>query len=329
MGVRALKKIQLGQETTAGTAVVATTIWRGKGVLTDARELVEVEEDIGQLVPLNRMYESHKFAEVKLNETPATFEQLPYLPACGVESVVTGVADGTGGGKIYAYDIAVTATQAPKTLTIEVGDNNRVDEAEYAYVSEWSLAGASREALMMEATLQARQATDAEFTGSLSAPAVEEILFGEGKLYIDTTTIGTTQQTTTWLGFKLDMKTGHAPLFSGDGETYFSTIVSGAPEVTGEITLLHDAFAEAEIAAARAQTTRLVRMIFEGSAVTSGTTYTKKTLKIDLGVVYTKVPETGEQDEQTIVTLPFRMVYHTTAAVGGQITVVNTLATLP
>ncbi len=328
MGIKALKKIQLGQETTAGTAVAATTLWRGGGVLTDARELVPVPEPIGQLVPLNRMYESHKFAEVKLAETPATFEQLPYILACGVESVTTGSADGSGSGKIYQYDVPVTTTQTPKTLTIEAGDNQRADEVEYAYASEWTLAGASREALMMGATFQGRQATDAEFTAGQSAPAVEEILFGEGKLYIDTTTIGTTQQTTTWLGFKLRGKTGHSPLFSGDGDTFFSTIVSGAPEVTGEITLLHDSFAEAEIGAARAQTTRLVRMIFEGSALTQGTTYNKKTLKIDLGVVYTAVPDVGEQDSYTIVTLPFRMVYHTTATVGGQITVVNALSSL-
>lgn len=328
MGIRALRKIQLGQETTAGTAVVATTLWRGQGVLTDARELAVVEEDIGQLIPLNRMYEPYKLAEIKLDDTPATFEQLPYILACGVENVVTGVADGSGAGKIYTYDISPTTTQTPKTLTIEAGDNQRVDEMEYSFVSEWSLAGASKEALMMGATFVGRQATDAEFTEGQSAPTVEEMLFGEGKLYIDTTTIGTTQQTTTWLGFKLNMKTGHSPQFTGDGDTFFAGIKSAAPEVTGEITLVHDSFAETEITAARAQTTRLVRMIFEGSAFTAGMTYSKKTLKIDLGVVYTKVPDVGEKDEQTIVTLPFRMVYHTTATVGGQITVVNTLTSL-
>ena len=38
-GVKALRKIQIGQETTAGTAVVATTIWRGEGVLQDEPRL--------------------------------------------------------------------------------------------------------------------------------------------------------------------------------------------------------------------------------------------------------------------------------------------------
>jgi len=328
MGVKALRKIQLGQETTAGTAVAASTIWRGEGLLTDAREIVAVAEDLGELVPRNRAYESHKLATVKMDDTPATFEQLPYILACGVESVVTGEADGDGGGKIYQFDTPITATQTPKTLTIEGGDNVRVDEMEYAFVSDFSLSGAQKEAVMMAATFTGRQATDAEFTADQTPPDVEEILFGAGKIYIDPTTIGTTQKTLTWLGFKLDYKTGHQPLFSGDGETYFAGMVDAAPEITGELTLLHNANGETEITAARAQTTRLVRMIFEGSAVTSGTTYTKKTLIINAAIAYTAVPDVGEADGNTIITLPFRVVYHTTAAVGCQFIVVNALESL-
>lgn len=44
-GRKRLSYIQLGKESTAGTAVAATAIWRGMGsALSDDREIVQVEE---------------------------------------------------------------------------------------------------------------------------------------------------------------------------------------------------------------------------------------------------------------------------------------------
>jgi len=39
-GIKALRKIQLGKETVAGTIVAATDIWRGMGTLQNLAELV-------------------------------------------------------------------------------------------------------------------------------------------------------------------------------------------------------------------------------------------------------------------------------------------------
>ncbi len=54
MGVKALRKIQIGKETTAGTAVAATTIWRGMGTIEDQREIRRIDEDVGVLQRTNR-----------------------------------------------------------------------------------------------------------------------------------------------------------------------------------------------------------------------------------------------------------------------------------
>ena len=86
--------------------------------------------------------------------------------------------------------------------------------------------------------------------------------------------------------------------------------------------------AEAEITAARAGTLRLVRLLFNGTALTTAGTYTYKTLKIDMAIKYTEVPALEDEDEDDVVTLPFKVVYSSTAALFAQITVVNQLATL-
>lgn len=331
-GVKALRRIQLGKETTMGTAVVATTIWRGMGVLTDDRELVMPAEDIGLLVKADRVYVPRLGAVLSLDEVEATYEQLPYLLAASLEKTVSGAADGGGSGQIYQYDQATTVANAVQTFTIEMGDDQRVDEMEYSYVEKFTLSGAKGEAVMVAADWRGRQVTDAEFTAAVPVPTVEEILFGTGKLYIDPTTIGTSQKTQTWLGFSLDVPGGWKAVYTGDGNLYFTQVVYKGHKdepITGEIVLEHDATAEAEIAAARAGTLRLMRMTFEGSTLTTaGSAYTYKTLKIDMAVKYTAVPALEDEDEDDIVTLPFEVVYNSAAALGAQFVVVNQNAAL-
>lgn len=331
-GVKALRKIQIGKEVAAGTAVAATTIWRGEGTLKDDRQIEMVSEDVGLLEPTDRSYVPRLGAQVTLDDTPATFEQLPYLLVACINGITTGTTDTAGSGKVWTFTAPTTTPNTIKTFTIEMGDNQRVDEAEYAFVEEISLSGAKEEAVMMSATFRGRQATDAEFTGSLSIPTVEEILFGKGKLYIDPTTIGTTQKTETWLGFSLNIPGGWKAVYTGDGNLYFTKIEYVGHKdnpITGEITLEHDTVAEAEIGFARSETMRLLRMQFLGSALQTSGSFTYKTLRIDLPIKYTEVPELDDEDGDDIVTLPFQAVYGVTGAIAPSITVVNELTTLP
>jgi len=331
-GVRDLRKIELGKETTAGTAVAATTVWGGTGVLKDDREITVVEEDVGYLQPLGRQYVPRYGATIDFDEIEATFEQLPYLLAASVENVTTGAADGDGSGKIYQYDFATNAANTITTYTIEAGDNQRVDEMEYSFVEEWTLSGAKNEAVKMQGSWRGRQATDSDFTGALSRPTVEEILFNKGKLYIDATggTIGTTQKTATWLGFTLHAVPGQKAHYTGDGNLYYTDVKQVTGELTGELVLEHDATGEAELGFARTGVVRLARMQFQGSALTTaGTTYTYKTLQIDLAIKYTDVPELGEDEGDNTLTLPFRAIYSTADNQSNQVIVVNELASLP
>ena len=75
-GVRKLRKIQLGRESTAGTEVDATTLWRGTGTIDDQTEVQIVEENIGYLSGVDRTVIPMVGAALDLDETPATFEQV-------------------------------------------------------------------------------------------------------------------------------------------------------------------------------------------------------------------------------------------------------------
>jgi len=336
-GIKALRKIQIGKETTAGTAVAATTIWRGMGTLSDDRELVFVDEDVGSYMSPGRVYIPKKEASIALDEVEATFEQAPYIFAMSIENITSGVVDaGTGAtGYIYQYDVPTGSTaNTIQTYTFEGGDNQRVDEVEYCHVTDWTLSGAPGEAIKLSANVRGRQATDAEFTGALSVPTVEHALFQKGKLYIDATggTIGTTQVANVWKGFTVNYPSAIKANYTGDGNLYFTaTVFTGHNEapITGEIVLDHGTVAEAEIGFARAGTTRLVRFLIEGDALTTaGDTYTYKTLQVDAAIKYTEVPDIGDADGDSILTFPFRVVNSSSDSLGMQIIVVNELSAL-
>ena len=333
MSVKALRQIQLGKETTAGTATVATVQWAGNGVLKDDRTITPLEYDDGFLPEQSLNYIPNAGATLEMEDTPATFEHLPYILAASVEATITGAADaGTGAtGLIYQYDMPTSAAQTPKTFTVEMGDDQRSDEMEYSYVEKFTLTGASDEAVMVAATWKGRQATDCAFTDVAAPTGLEPILFNKAQLYIDATggTIGSANKTSTLLGYTLDVDMGHRQIKSADGELYFSAIKQTGLAVTGSLLLEHNATGEAELNFARAGTRRLLQLKHTGSALTTaGTAYTYKQLIINLAIEYTDVPALSDQDGNDTIELPFRMVYSVADALAGQITVVNQVAAL-
>jgi hypothetical protein len=331
-GIRALRKIELGRETTAGTAATPTTIWRGQGTIEDSLELVFPEEDVGYLSGITRTYIPQVEATLEMDEVEATFEQLPHILEAGVQTD-TPAQNGTGSGYIYTYTFPTTAAKTLKHYTIAGGDNQQAEYFAYGFVESFSLSGSSGEAVMMGATWKGRQVATTTFTTTASIPTVETLLFNKSNLYIDTAggTMGGTVKSNTLLGFTLDVDTGWQAVYAGDGQLYFSFDKSTMPEVTMDVTFEHDATAVAEIAAWRAETVRQIRIKVTGAGLTTvgGGTYTTKQIWIDLAGKWESFDPIDEQDGNDVVTGTFRARYDATAAKFAEITVINELSALP
>lgn len=332
-GTKALKRIQLGREAAAGTAVAASTRWRGLGSIQDNREVTFVDEEVGILSGTDRSYTGKLEGAMSFEETEATFEQIPYLFECGVKLVQTGAADGSGAGKIYTYTMPTTSLNTIRTLTIEGGDNQAAEEMEYSFVDAFTISGAGGEALKMSAEWIGRQVSTSTFTSASTAtlPEVEEILFGKGYLYIDSVsgTIGTTTAGSTLLDMSLEVDTGIMAKYSADGGLYFTFHQFTEPEIMLNLTYEHNSTAVTEKAAWRAETPRQLRLLFEGSAFTAGTSYSKKTLIIDLAGKYETFDALDDKDGNSVVACSFRAKYNSTCAKFAEFVVVNTLANLP
>jgi hypothetical protein len=332
-----LGKLQLGRETTPGTSVAATSVWRGAGSFIEDQRLVKyVEEMVGILGGTNRSYIPEIMAGIKLASTELTAQQFVYLLVMSGWCSATGVADGVGTDFIYTGTVPTTSTNSMtgKTYSFRGGDDHEAELMEYGFCSEWSLKGAVREASMMDGVIMGRQAAASSFTGSLTLPTVHELMTSAGKLYIDDVsgTFGTTQVASQIIGYEIKVKTGLKPQFTMDGQLYFTTILSADPEITGKVTFLHDAAvdgASGEKSKWRSETPRLLQIKLEGAAVTTpGTTYSKETVIANLPIKWDKFSALEGKDGATLCTGEFTCKYDETAATSGEFIVVNELSAL-
>lgn len=331
-------KIQLGDETTAGTAVAASAIWRGEGGMpSDDRTLEFVNELIGVATPTLRSYTSALAASLSMAATPATFEQLPYPLEAGIK-LETPAQDGSGSGYIYGYEVPYGSVNTIRPYTIEAGDNQQAEEMEYSFVEQFTLSGEAGQAVMMSANWLGRQLTPTTFTGALTPPTVEEILAGKGSFYIDDAggTMGATQVSDTLLAWTLTVDTGRKFKYTVDGGQLYPAFQyfdrdSFSAEL--QMTYEHNATAVAEKADWRAETAKLLRLTITGSALTTaGTAYTYKTLNIDAVAKYMNFEPLGEQNGNSVYQVTAKIGYDSVDEATTnplEITVVNELSALP
>lgn len=336
-GIKRLRRIQFGKETTAGTAVAATTRWRGGGVLKDLREVEEHEEDVGMLGGTDRTDIVAYKGGIDLAAVPLTFEQFPYILAMAFGGPTTGAADGSGTDKIYSTSVPTTSLPTLQTYTVEGGDNYEQEVLDYAYCTKFSIVGAPGKVNTISASLMGRQVQ--RLSGGFAAaalPSVENALFQKSKVYLDAIggAYGTTQVANAILGYKVDVEIPTVMKFTADGGLTFSFAQFVDYTIKGELTFEHDSAVSGNTGGAkldwRNQTPRLLQIKMEGSAPTSvGTTYSKKTILINLPIKFKVADPLADQSKNDTVKMQFRSRYNATAGNAGSFVVVNELTTLP
>lgn len=332
-GIKALRRIQLGREATAGTIVAATTKWRGTGTIEDMRTMEFPAEDVGILPGTTRSYVPKLLAGLHIDQVPATFEQVGHIFEMAIAGSTGGVQDGSG-PYVYTYPFPSTAGNTVNSYTIEGGDNQEAEVMEYGHILNFNMSGTAGEAWMVDADIRGRQVALQAFTSSTAAtlPTVEECLVSKTKVYIDSSTgaYGGTQVSNTVLSASLKYITGLKAKYTADGNLYFSFLQTTPPEAEIAITFEHDATSAAEKVNWRAQTPRLIQLKCEGSTVAiAGSTYSRKTLIVNAAGKWSKFAKIGERDGNDILEGTFKVAYDETAAKYGNIILVNSLVALP
>lgn len=324
-GVFGANKVQLGRETTAGTAVAATVIWRGPAAdIENALEVIEAEENVGLIVPSSRTYVSQLGATIAIPETEATFEHLPHVFEGGIKTVSTS---GTGPYVRSGYAPGTASANTIKTYTIEsgnaiAGDGNKM---EYSFVESFTLSGKSGEAWKLASNWRGRQKTVAAMTGSLSVAAVEEMLFGKTSFYIDATggTVGTTQKTGVLLEASIEVETGLQPIHTADGVLYFTSHKIVPPSLEFSITLELESDSGVVAAERVFLGSQAIRLFQITCAGTSGRTFTGK-----WAGKYTSIAAYQNSNGNTTVQLSGKAYYSSTDSLFFDFSVTNNVAAL-
>jgi len=291
-GLYSLSKIQGGVESSLGSEVDATAIWRFTGFLKDLQKVNKVPEFAGVGPGTGRTNIPEVGGQLKM-EGIATFEQLLYVFLAGIDGSITGVRDGSG-PYVYTFPFFTTAAKTPKTYTIEGGDNQQEEQMLGCFVEEFELSGGFNDPVKLMANWRGQQVTPGTFTTALSPTAVYDMNANLCKLYIEAEngTIGATVKADTLTDFKLSVKTGFQVLPAFNGYIYYTSVKQVAPVIKLQATFEHNSIATAMKANWRSQTGNLVRLLWEGAAAAvAGATYSKRTLIFDAAMKWLDVDE--------------------------------------
>jgi len=335
--------VQIGtQASLAGGEVAATSVLRMKGWIDESDTETEYPpEAIGIISGQGRHAIKKKSATLALEETPVTFEQLPIFLDGALEAE-TATQDGAGTDYIWLYTLPYSTATSPGTnsfYTVEVGDEQQARIMTGCFTESLTITGAGEAGWMYTPVLRGRPGGNTTFTGAVSIPTVEDVIFSRTKLYIDDvgTGFGSTLVSEPFLEFELTWENIRRAIWAGAGldQPYYSHVhYTGADQLSLTFTLSHESVAAAEIAV-RDDTDligkpRAIRLVAEGETVaTPGTTYSKKTIIIDLAGTFNEAGEFSEDDGLVQYNFNFMNHYDATLGERGSITVVNELSALP
>lgn len=331
-GIKQLRQIQLGKEATAGTATTATTRWRGLGAFEDNREVTFPEEYIGIIGGGDRSYIAKSSGSFKMDDTDATFEQVPHLLIASIANTTAGVVQGTSSGYLYTYTIPTTTAPTIQTYTIRAGDDLQAEIMKYSFVKSFSLKGQAGEALMMSAEWVGRTISTGAYSTSVSVPDVETILSNKATLLIDPVsgTYGAGTLVTdpnTMIACEINFEDTIMPKWvmrpHGDDSASFAFHYAGNRKISGSVTFEHNTDATTEKEAFRNQTPRLLRFHFYGSGLTTaGALYTTKVLIVDLPIKYESFDSLDDIDGNSIIKANWVSRYNATVGNAGKVLVV-------
>lgn len=324
-----MNKTALGRESTFGTDVAATTLWRGPfSMVEDASEVVTVDENVGLLVQAERTYFTKHMGRLAMPATELTFEQVCHILEAGVKAATpTGANPYT---RAYAYPTDNTVP-TPKSYTIETYNNLADADAMQmngCLVEEFTFEGNAREAWKMSATWFGRRPSAATPTALSTLVTVEEALIPKTLLYIDASggTVGTTQKSGVFMGAQVRVKTGLIPLPVGDGNLYHATYKWTKPEITFTVTMeLEEDTGVSMVATERTAFTNRAVRLFKLRCTGSGS----KEFTMTFAGVYDSVGDYTNADGNTTVQLSGHAVYSSADTLFWTATVVNTVSSLP
>ena len=326
-GQRAFRKIQLGMESTAGTAVPATDVVLGilSQVYTD-KVWHKPEQDRGVLA-MNYEDPFQVGDDVELDFEGELYDDfLVFLLSMAIRGNITATQPDNVNEPLHylwLFEMGLATANTPdiangiETGTIEFGDNLQAYETEFLYVKSIEISGAPNESVTVTVTFGGRQVGEVTFTGALTAPAAAYFAENLTTFFIDTSYagIGGTQKSGMLRAWTWKFETGFSPLYAADGSFFFSSLNEVPKKVDLELTYYRDGTnSEAAKDLFESQGTTYIRIALLSHTEMDSAQGNPEYVYLDGAFKYTEWPAVEDEDGTAVVTVTAESFYDTTAS---------------
>ncbi len=341
-GQKAFRKIQIGVESTHGTAVAATEVMLGTLSVKPSDQVWHKPEQDRGVLAMNVETPFEVSKEIELDFEGELYDSLLVLLASiGIRGNVTPTQPDDSGEPnhyLWLFEPTLTSPNTPdatngiETFTVEYGDNIQAYEVEYLFLTSLEISGTVNEAIMVSATFMGRQVGEVSFTGSLSAPSASYFAFNNSQLYIDTTyaNLGTTAKTGVLRAFTWTYESMFTPLFAADGSLFFSGIKEDKKKIDLELTFWRDdTITEAEFDKYQAQTTSYIRIALNSDTEMDSGQDNPEYVYLDGAFKYTEFPAIDDESGTSVITVTAESFYDVTSSKMFGVSIGTTMDALP
>ena len=233
-GTQLLTYLQLGKESTAGTAVAAARMLYPDGTgLWNLDRMRTRHDSANRGTRTNRTHVTQQGVALRIpfrtaQDVGVSFDELIY-PFSQIKGGVTG--SGGAADKTWTFTPSQTGSNAQESYTIEFGDDVQEYEAEYCQASDFTLSAGVDDLTQLEMNFFGRQSTKSTKTSVTANNGVKipgylwKIRFATAQSGLS----GASDQTNFLVGWSLNVQTGLVPRKYQDGNAYFGQSVEAAP----------------------------------------------------------------------------------------------------
>lgn len=265
MALTAFRKVQIGLESTSGTAVAADKRVYGTFTVTPNDEKHTPTDEDGRLSSFRRIATVKK-ATSAVFSGDVDFETLvDWLSMC-MKGSITPVQQGATAAYLWTFVPSIVAANAQDTYTFEYGDEQQVFEFDFGFVQSIVISWEEGQVAQLTVNLMGRDLTKVSFTSVSDNALVEELVASNLKVYIDGlyANLGSTQKTALVPRGSVTINSGLVPVWYADGSLEFSVIKENKRSMEIQMDLVMEADGITEYDAWKADTLRAVRLEFTG-----------------------------------------------------------------
>jgi hypothetical protein len=336
------KQIQIGPESTPGTAVAATEVFLGILEADLTSRVLHWPEDDRNLLAEHKGNEFKVGDEVEINLTGSmNHRHAPFMFGTALRGNITPTqpdATNEPNAYLWTYQPSLTAGNTPDltngidTLTIEYGDNLDDYEAEYCFTKTLVITGAPNEPVTFEWTLAGAQVTSGITpTPALTVQSVQYFPSNTVSFYIDTSyaNIGNTVKTDLLKGFTWTLETMFTPRYTTSGAFTYKGVNEDWKKVELELEYKRGTLSEVEKALWEAGSTTYLRIKLEGGTELDSAQSNPPYIYLDGAYHYNEWPAPEDDEGVRIETVTAHSVYDSTGARDFEVAVFTDLAAYP